>query len=346
MIAGSRTGKLLALATAGALHAAVALALYRDEPILVEGAAGGQTAQIGSSFTDMSAGTMSPEPAEDITEEVDPDPVETPEAEEIEPETEITEVETAEPVETEAEAVETAEQAEPVENTEHAEPVETPQAEQMAALVPVTPEGTLAAVPEQPDPIPAEPEALQAAKPEPVETAPVPEPAETITAQTDGPITEMSKRPVMRDPAMETPIKRAEKPKPKPKPKPKQAPQGNAEQTAKAGSVSGSENARAKSQGVDNARGTEAGNAAASNYPGLVSRKLARVRKPSVGRRGTAYVAFSVTPSGGLGSVSLARSSGSPQIDKAALSMVRRAAPFPRPPAGAQRNFSVPIQFR
>ncbi|WP_136636040.1 energy transducer TonB family protein [Pseudooceanicola onchidii] len=346
MIASSKPLKILALVAAGVMHTAVAVALIRDEPVLVEGMAGGQEAQIGSSFADMAAGTMTPEPVEDTTEVVEPEEVETAEIEPVDtPEPEFSEADPVEADLAEAETPDTAEQP---------TPTDTPVVpEQMAALVPEVPDGALAPVPDiaQPEvaePEPLTPEVLEAAKPEITETAPVTEPVETLQAQTDVPVTEMSKRPVMRDPAMETPIKRAEAPKPKPNPKPvaKKAPQGNAQQNARAGSTTGSQTATAKAQGVAKGKATESGNAAVSNYPGQVQRKLARVRKPSMNRRGTAWVAFSINASGGLGGVSVSKSSGDARIDQAALKMVQRAAPFPRPPAGAQRRFSVPIQFR
>ena len=85
----------------------------------------------------------------------------------------------------------------------------------------------------------------------------------------------------------------------------------------------------------------EAGNAAASNYPGKVMRKINRTRKPSVGVRGTAIVGFKITADGGLGSVQILRSSGESRVDQAALDHLRRAAPFPAPPPGAERRFQV-----
>ncbi|HKK84958.1 MAG TPA: energy transducer TonB [Roseovarius sp.] len=53
-----------------------------------------------------------------------------------------------------------------------------------------------------------------------------------------------------------------------------------------------------------------------------------------------------MSANGGLAAVSLARSSGSSALDQAALRLVRGAGPFPKPPQGARRNFSVKIQGR
>ena len=124
------------------------------------------------------------------------------------------------------------------------------------------------------------------------------------------------------------------------------APQGNATRTARAGNPNGSVTASATRQSSGATRSTTAGNAAASNYPGLVMQRISRVRKPRVGASGTATVRFSVSPSGGLANVSVARSSGSPRLDRAALQVIRRAAPFPKTPPGAQRSFQIRIEGR
>ncbi len=75
-------------------------------------------------------------------------------------------------------------------------------------------------------------------------------------------------------------------------------------------------------------------------------RKLSRVPRPRMNARGAAVVAFSIAGSGGLSGVSLARSSGSAALDRAALQVVQRAAPVPAPPAGAPRSYSSQIKAR
>jgi protein TonB len=91
---------------------------------------------------------------------------------------------------------------------------------------------------------------------------------------------------------------------------------------------------------------TPSTSAAVENYPGRVYRRIQRTRQRGVRERGTARVRFSVTGSGGLGSISISASSGSGAVDQAAIDHVRRAAPFPAPPSGAQTTFVVPITFR
>lgn len=74
-----------------------------------------------------------------------------------------------------------------------------------------------------------------------------------------------------------------------------------------------------------------------------------RKRYPNEARRerqqGTASVRFSVDANGNVGSVALNRSSGYPQLDQEAVSMVRRASPVPAPPPGVNRTIVVPVNF-
>ncbi|QFU08746.1 Gram-negative bacterial tonB protein [Rhodobacteraceae bacterium THAF1] len=93
-------------------------------------------------------------------------------------------------------------------------------------------------------------------------------------------------------------------------------------------------------------RPSQDGNAAASNYPGQVMARLNRVRRPSIRATGQARVAFTISASGRLSNVGIAGSSGSFELDRAAVRIVQRAAPFPPPPPGAQRSFAINISGR
>ncbi|WP_371156892.1 TonB family protein [Jannaschia sp. 2305UL9-9] len=175
------------------------------------------------------------------------------------------------------------------------------------------------------------------ATPSPAVTAAQPPVAETIVAS---------------EPQATTPLISARPPsKPavpedfRPTPPRVQAARGNADADRRAGSARGQEQARAPAAPAAQARAqaTSSGAAAAANYAGQVMARLARQRVPRLSERGRATVGFSITSSGGLGSVSLIASSGSSVVDRAALGFVRSAAPFPRPPAGAQTRFSVPF---
>lgn len=116
----------------------------------------------------------------------------------------------------------------------------------------------------------------------------------------------------------------------------------------KAGSQDGKTTASAKSSGKSKSKPTSAnsGNAAAANYPGKVYAKIARTRQRNAGGKGVTHVSFHVTASGQAVSVTVSRSSGNATVDKAALAHVKRAAPFPKPPAGARTRFVIPLEFR
>lgn len=61
--------------------------------------------------------------------------------------------------------------------------------------------------------------------------------------------------------------------------------------------------------------------------------------------KAVALVAFAVDDKGGLAAVTLAKASGHPDLDAEAMDMVRRAAPFPPPPPGAERRLGAFIEF-
>lgn len=206
------------------------------------------------------------------------------------------------------------------------------QPDQLAA---VTPQRATAALPVAPAEtvVPAQPEALS--------TAPDPERITGAAPETAAP--DSALRPKRRSAAIEAAHQSDPVAKPSPPPKPAAAKPGNAKRDARAGLATGTETATARQSGTDG-RQQAAGNADASNFPGLVMRKLSRAGKPRVNARGVAIVAFTIHANGGLASVSLARSSGSQALDQAALRLVRGASPFPKPPQGARRSFSIQIK--
>ncbi len=130
---------------------------------------------------------------------------------------------------------------------------------------------------------------------------------------------------------------------------------GKNKRSSKKGHADGAASGNARSAGKSKKAGKTgaSGNAAVSNYPGKVRRKLRRaLRYPKKARsaklRGTTHVRFSVGPSGNVGVAGVARSSGSAVLDAAALATVRRAAPFPKIPKSAGRkswSFTVPLEF-
>ena len=369
MIASSRSLKVIAFAGAIALHAALGMAFMREEPVLVEGS-GSQGAQLGNSFADMVAGTLTSEETSEVIEpetqseavtEAEPEELTSPQAEPL-PEQDLAElVDQPEPVEVDPQPpTEIADAPPPVETPETDPQVTEVPADVAVLAVPEVPEGVLPVRPEVLEPTPVVPEAL-AALPEalrseavqPLAAVPVLPEDRIEVLDPDGTVPKLSKRPVRREPSLETPepVRKAA-PKPAPsrkvaaKPQPQKTNRGNNTQNAKAGTTRGTAEKASTRQGSGTAKSKKAGNAAVSNYPGLVNRHLARIRKPSLNRRGVVRVSFSIASSGGLAGVSVARSSGSPKLDQAAASMIRRAAPFPKPPAGARRSFTISIEFR
>jgi protein TonB len=299
---------LLFLGCSVAAHAAIFSLTGKEEMAQVEGGAQATVAELGNSFADMAAGVMTPEAVETVQE-------------------------VAEPV---------TQQADPAEQPPEpaTQPPEPPVQQALAAPVEATP------APAQPDlavPLASEPTS-------PLQATEAPQTAPPVTPQVQQPLpdeaaTQVSRRPALRPKSVEA---MAPKPKPAAKPAPrKPPPKGNAKTAAKAGTTDGQANAEAKA--AANRRASEAAkaaNAAASNYPGQVMARIARLRRPRTSSRGSATIAFTVAGNGGLSGARVSASSGSAQLDQAALDLVRRAGPFPPPPQGAQRSFSIRIKGR
>ncbi|MCY1707437.1 TonB family protein [Pannonibacter sp. SL95] len=174
--------------------------------------------------------------------------------------------------------------------------------------------------------------------------------------------------PVKPEPAKPEP-KKADTPKPRKPSKPAAAKartaaaqtsaKTNAKTSAPAapaqGGAGGQSNVTALAGGAGRiGTGDAEGNSDVTNYPGQISRALRRALyyPPSAKRRrltGETLVSFVVAKGGNASSIRVARSSGVPELDEAALETVRRAAPFPAIPPAARRDswtFTIPIAFR
>ncbi|KEJ88489.1 cell envelope integrity protein TolA [Sulfitobacter donghicola] len=342
MIASSPTAKVISFVVATTFLVGAVTMAAPEMKVEIEGGGEQAAANFGTRFEDMAIGTLSAQPADTETP-VPPQPITPP-------------LDTAEVVQAETP---TAAQSEAVQDTLLPEPALA------ATSIPIT-EATAA------QPIQEALTVTAALTPTiqpsvPIATAPTPSP-ETVTSQAPASTAPpLSSRPKRRDPVKAAKVA-AERPKPqvsKPKPskqaaaKPRtkttkqnkttkqKTPRGNAKQNNKKGSATGTnKRASTKAQGRKKKASASAGNAAASNYPGQVMRRISRVRKPRVNSRGTAVVSFSISSSGGLSRVSIARSSGSAALDNAAKGVIRKAAPFPKPPRGAKRQFSIRIKGR
>ncbi|CAK0744820.1 periplasmic protein TonB [uncultured Gammaproteobacteria bacterium] len=84
-------------------------------------------------------------------------------------------------------------------------------------------------------------------------------------------------------------------------------------------------------------------------YARAVWARLERFKPKGSGLHGTVSLRFVLAADGGLFNVEITASSGDEALDRAALTAMRAAAPFPPPPDGAsseQRTFAIPFQFR
>lgn len=338
----------LSLVASCAFHAAVAATFLHamNEEALMEGSDFSGIAYLGDSVDQLKAGEISEtqEPAVNVTlvTVMDALPIETVHAEAVPTETVPTEsVEAVAVARAETPPVETvkrvAEQA--------AEPVE-PETQGQAAPDLLTPD-VLASdraegvddnvvqkpsegIAEQP-PEPAQEQVAQASKPDPkpVETAkPKQEKKKQAAKKTD------------------EGRKIAEKAQAKSR---KSGSGGQNETDSRRGQADGREDGDNRQASRGGSRNGKTGNAAVSNYPGKVRAKLSRAaRKLRAKGRGEVLVAFAVGTGGNVKSVRIARSSGVASVDEAALSAVRKAAPFPPIPDDAGRSsweFSVPLAF-
>ncbi|MBM20926.1 MAG: hypothetical protein CMN87_13035 [Stappia sp.] len=354
----------VALSASLALHAGAAgVYLSGSEPALMTGGSPAMSAEIGEVFADViQAGTS--QEGEEVTEtEVQQviEPVDAPEADEaVEESTALEESVSPEATDpTEVPVLETATEVSTAEATET--PVEAPETVQAPAATDAEPVETVAAKgPELSSSAPAEVAYAVAA---PVETARAED-----TSEAKKPETAVAK-PVTSEDVVEADTPQAV-PMPRGRPKDlkiaevkREAPARKAKTVnrqkkapARARKSGGSQGAGGRAKATAQAGGAkrrtarvEAGNASVSNYQGQVLRRLQRARRSVRDLRHAnrdAHVRFVVTSSGGVSSIKLVRSSGNGRFDSAALSLVRRAAPFPPiPPALGRRSmpFTVPI---
>lgn len=310
MIRRSSLFALMFLGLSASVHAMVIGFIKQDQPIEMAGGAASSVARLGNSFEDIAAGVLTGETGVEILPET---PVE------LEPDPPLPVVDSVDvaSVATTIEAVVPETALVPL----ALEPVAPAALQTLAPTAIVTPEQTT------PDLI----QALPAVAPVVVQLSPRPKVRpKTIEAKAPKPKQQTAKT----------------KPRTTTHVKPKPQPNGASKVAATRGSEQGQEQTAAKEAASRNSKANRAGNAAVSNYQGQVMRKLSRQRKPRVGSKGTALIEFSIAGDGRLAKVKLARSSGSTELDSAALSLVRRAGPFPAPPPNARRNYQISIKGR
>jgi len=79
---------------------------------------------------------------------------------------------------------------------------------------------------------------------------------------------------------------------------------------------------------------TDAGNAATSNYTGIVTAHIRRKRRSNAAGAGSAILKLSIGANGRLEKIDVYKSSGSTRFDRQAMRMAKMASPYPKPPAG------------
>lgn len=377
---------IVAVLASLAVHLAfAAMFVTAQEPPMIAGGGEPSVAVLGSAFEDMAiAGapspTVSPEAAPDALEPEEPDLAEPNLAE-----PDIAEPQMASPVRATQEAADASvatmspqEAAEAVraERLDAAlpvvvaalEPAESPSREELVA--------TSAAATQEAEPAETVQETAAAAPVAPQQVresiAPREPPVETVqpidkSAETVQPVAE----PVIKSVALPLApapreIEKAAKPAKQPERQAKEKPVRREAKRPPASSGGGGKSDRDARRGSDSAQASEGsagqssrrsagapGNAAVSNYPGLVASKLRRsLRYPPQAKsrrlRGEVHVSFVVSRQGAARSVRIARSSGNEILDNAALETVRRASPFPAIPDAAGKSawpFTVPLAF-
>ena len=341
------------LAISCLLHAVAALAFLSTgaDKVMIAGSENAGLLLLGNAARDDASAGDRLKDATQVTlvTMLTPRPVETVQAEPVEP--------------TSAEVVATLDPIRPLEE-EAATPLEREQS--------VQPAGADAPQPARADPAPAILTAQAVATehdpatvvPPAEQVTPTP-PAEVATGTPDG-VTPDQPKPVEKKPVSEKPVKKAEKNTLAKKktaakePAKEKKPAAKAARQADSGGIGQADARRGVAGGDLKGTRTEtgksgtlaaAGNAAVSNYPGKVAASLKRaargISNPGRSRAtGDVRVSFTVTASGDLAGVRIASSSGSPDLDNAALAIVRRAAPFPPiPPEAGRKNwaFTLPL---
>ncbi|MDR7032813.1 TonB family protein [Mesorhizobium sp. BE184] len=366
----------IAIACSLLLHAAVAWAFlsgFFDNDILIEGSDQAGVLLLGNAPQDQ-ASTSAPANEPDtlqvtLVPMVQPKPVDSIEALPVEV------AETVQPVEDVAAEVPVAETVAAVEEApaaavpaETIEPMPTDPRPQILSAETVSPlEDNVVQPPGAEQPVKAE--VSQAAEPAQTDETIAPEPEPKLVEKAPTKPVEKPKRVEKRAEPKEPPTKGV-KAKPaktagthREKAEKAKSAEKKKTETGKTRSGSHGENqadskrgvADGKASGKNTAAGksgrSAAGNAAVSNYPGKVAAKLRRAMR-SLSRstiskaRRDVRVSFTVNASGGLSGVGIASSSGSPDLDQAALAIVRRAAPFPPIPPDAGRSswsFTLPL---
>lgn len=234
----------------------------------------------------------------------------------------------------ETDAQQSGESAQNSAQAEEAAPVETKPVETPEAVEPPPPEPKIAEPEPTPPPVTEEPPPEELPPAEEAEMPLPPPPPEKVVEEQK----QEEKKP---EP------KKVEKPKPE---KPKPVRKKDAEQKASAAQNAGSKGVR-KSE--VSGRGASADPTALTRYLATVRSKVERNKRyPAAAQRegvtGTAAVRMTITSSGSVQGLRVAKASGHPALDQAAMAAARAAEPLPAFPEGMPQNritIVIPMNF-
>ncbi|MGV3551649.1 TonB family protein [Rhizobium sp.] len=210
------------------------------------------------------------------------------------------------------------------------------------------------AEPEKPEPVIEEPEVepqVEEVKrelpPEPVQPVEEEDPiVEQVTKVLDNVAAPL---PMMRPEVREVSEKPPEKKTEKRVERKKQRRQTASEQASKSSVKAEARVRQSNRNAAKTASESRADRASIAKWQSRVLSHLMR-RKPSRssvgGASGNVRVRFTIDSGGNVLSVSIASSSGSAELDRAAIAMVRNSSPVPAPPEGASKVFFTPVRFK
>jgi len=177
---------------------------------------------------------------------------------------------------------------------------------------------------------------------EPTDVAPGPE-------QTEAPLEQVAAEPQREPEAMTTAALPMAQTQAVPEPRSEAKP-ATPRQPAPVTSAPSPAERRARRAAAPSPGAAAQSNALPSWRSALVARLERNKRYPSDagGVRGVAVLAFTIDRSGGVHNARIAKSSGSPALDRETLALAARVQPLPPPPAelsGAQIPISVPLRY-
>jgi len=103
---------------------------------------------------------------------------------------------------------------------------------------------------------------------------------------------------------------------------------------------------KAARQGLDTVSGDNSSSVDA--YKIAVASKIAANKPPAntaASAQGVVMISFTILPDGKVGVSKVTQTSGHSELDQAGLATIIKSSPFPSPPTGAPRSFTVPIRF-